>query len=139
MFNSSSIILVIDRDTFSSATLSNEIRKLGLAKTVICLKSSSEALAYLEKQQNCGYPFPKVIFYNPHKSDMNQGEFLDTFRVKFSKHCDCKMILLEEKNDESLGHHLIEDSLIDCELRKPISSGQLLRLLEKEMKVHVPR
>jgi hypothetical protein len=139
MFNSASIVLVIDRDSFSSANISNEIRKLSLAKTTVCLKSASDALAYLEKQQNCGYPFPEIIFYNPHKSDLNQGEFMDTYRVKFSKHCDSKIILLEEKNDDSYGHQLLEDSLIEGELRKPISAGQLLRIFQKEMKEHVSR
>jgi hypothetical protein len=139
MFNSVSIVLVIDRDTFASANLSNEIRKLGLAKAIVCVKSSLDALAYLEKQQNCGYPFPHIIFYNPHASDLNQGEFMDTYRIKFSSHYNSKIILLEEKSDDSYGHQLLEDSLISGKLRKPISSGQLLRLFQKEMKEYVPR
>lgn len=139
MFNSASIVLIIDRDTFSSANISNDIRKLGLAKATVCLKSASEALAYLEKQQNCGYPFPEIIFYNPHKSDLNQGEFMDTYRIKFSDNFYSKIILVQEKNDDSYGHQLLEDSLIKGELRKPLSSGQLLHLFQKEMKEHVPR
>lgn len=139
MFNSASIVLVIDRDTFSSANIANEIRKLGLAKTTVCLKSASDALAYLEKQQNCGYPFPEIIFYNPHQSDLNQREFMDSYRIKFSDHLNSTIILLEEKSDDSYGHQLLEDSLISGELRKPVSSGQLLRLFQKEMKEHVPR
>ena len=139
MFNSASIVLVIDRDTFSSTNLSNDIRKLGLAKNIICLKSAADALAYLEKQQTCGYPFPEIIFYSPHKSDLNQGEFMDIYKVKFSDHCDSSIILVREKNDESYGHQLFDDSLINNELRKPISSGQLLRVFQKEMKEHVPR
>ena len=139
MFNSASIVLVIDRDTFSSTNLSNDIRKLDLARNTVCLKSASDALAYLEKQQTCGYPFPEIIFYNPHKSDLNQGEFMDIYRIKFSDHPDSSIFLVQEKNDVSYGHQLFDDSLIKGELRKPLSSGQLLRLFQKEMKEHVPR
>jgi len=139
MFNSASIVLIIDRDRFSSANISNDLRKLGLARNTVCLKSALDALAYLEKQLTCGYPFPEFIFYSPHRSDLNQAEFMELYRIKFSDRYNSKVILIQKKSDERSGRRLFEDSLIQGELRKPLSSGQLLRIFQKEMKERVPR
>jgi len=131
MFNSVSMVLLADRDHFSNSTLSLGLRKLGLARNVICTTSSSAALAYLHKQRANCYPFPEIILFNPNNSDMKPEEFLDICRANFREECNSKIVILEDKE----GCHWTnsrKDDLIAGKLRKPVTTGQLLRLFSEE-------
>lgn len=122
------MVLIADRDYFSNSTLSLGLRKLGLARNVVCTTSSSDALAYLHKQRTNCYPFPEIILFNPNNSDMKPEDFLDTYRANFLGEFDSRIVILEDKEGCIWSHTKKDDDLIVGRLKKPISTGQLLRL-----------
>lgn len=134
MFNSLPMILIADRDSYSSETLSHELRKLHLAGNVIHTTSASNALAYLHKQKNCSYPFPDFIIYNPSNLDVNAIEFIDSFKVAFTDQYKSKFILISDKNQEA-NHSLYRDeALVLGGISKPVSAQQLLHLFKNRVK-----
>ncbi|MFT4771513.1 MAG: response regulator RpfG family c-di-GMP phosphodiesterase [Cryomorphaceae bacterium] len=139
MFNSLPMVLIADRDSFSNATLSHELRKLGLAGSVICTTTASNALAYLHKQQICSYPFPDFIIYNPSNLDVDATEFINSFKLAFTNQYKSKFILIREKNHEA-NHSLYRDEvLVVGGICKPVSTEQLLRMFKSKVKnqVHI--
>lgn len=133
MFSSLPMVLIADRDSFSNSTLSYGLRKLCLARNVICTKSASSALAYLQKQQICSYPFPEYIMLNPSSSNVDVADFIKSFNVKFSDHYDSKFILLRDKHSVSEVNSIEDDQIIG-NLRKPISTEHLLQLFKGRAK-----
>ena len=128
------MILIADRDSYSGATLSHELRKLHLAGNVIHTTSASSALAYLHKQKNCSYPFPDFIIYNPSNLDINATEFIDSFKVAFTDQYKSKFILISDKNQEA-NHSLYRDeALVLGGISKPVSAQQLLHLFKNRVK-----
>lgn len=134
MVKSLFLVLIADKDNYSNAAISRYLRKLGLARNVVCTSSTANALAYLEKQQVCNYPFPEMIFFNPHRSDINPAEFLEIYRTKFWKYYRSKLVLLEDRNSMPSVDVDSNEGLIWGKLRKPLSSNKLRTLFQKELR-----
>ncbi|MFT6996600.1 MAG: hypothetical protein ACJAQ4_000341 [Cryomorphaceae bacterium] len=137
MFNSLPMVLIADRDSYSNATLSHELRKFQLAGNVVCTTSASKALAYLHKQQICRYPFPDFIIYNLSNLDINVTEFIDIFKVAFTDQYKSKFILIREKNHEANPSLYRDEALVLGGISKPVSGQQLLHLFKSRVKNQV--
>jgi len=135
MSTSLPMVLIADRDSFSNSALSHELRRLGLAERVICATSSSNALAYLFKQQICNYPFPDIIFYNPSNLNIGLTDFINSFKVAFSNQYHSKFILLTEKNHGISPDLYREEQMVHGTLSKPIFSEKLLQLFKGKVKI----
>ena len=122
------MVLIADQDHFSNSTLSLAIRKLGLARNVICTTSATQALAYLHKQKTNSYPFPDLILYNPNAPGMNPGEFLKNYENHFACDFESKLILLRDKGESIRPIFSHSSSEIGGYLKKPVSTGQLIRI-----------
>ncbi len=132
MFNTQSMVLIADHDPYSNSSLSVGLRKLGLARTVVCTTSSSQALAYLHKQRSCSYPFPDLIFYNPNIADGESTDFLNTLSQCFmNEHC-MNLFVLEDKADVSANQFSGFTDIISGKLKKPISMDDLVRVCSGE-------
>jgi len=134
MLNKSSMVLLIDNDAFSNATLSHELRKLTIADSTICTTSVSNAMAYLHKQLNCNYPFPSYIFYNPHKMELSVSDFIGSMKIAFGNQCNTKLILVEEKTTEVDRASISDNTDIHGFIKKPISTEQVLHLFRSKLK-----
>jgi CheY-like chemotaxis protein len=133
MFNAVSMILIADRDHFSNSTLSLGLRKLGLARNVICTTSTEHALAYLHKQRTNSYPFPEIILLNPNNEDMTASEFLEHYRTNFADDFDSRIVILIDKEGCSESRIPRNEPLIAGRLFKPVSTGQLIRIFNTEV------
>jgi hypothetical protein len=126
------MVLIADRDSYSNTSLSNTLRKMGVARNVVCTTSANNALTYLQKQQICDYPFPEVIMYNQRNLGYNAIEFIEHFKMKFSGYYNSKIILLQEKDAESPIGIFNQEDLILGGLKKPISFRHLQKLFTNQ-------